>query len=398
MSETIRGIPSPFAFASVLAFPPENLITLLAPNFFGEPGIYWGRGYLWETCIFIGVTGVLLALYAVIYCGCKAKWTTLVLFVCTLLLALGAHTPLYRVLYDFVPGFNKFRSVSKFIFTASLFLALLAALGFDRLLRRKRAEAGFIAGAFLLAALLGGGAYWTATTSAWRPFMDSIHNAGESFFLPQFYASAELGAHWQHRATTSVVIAATTCGTFAALLVASKWNARALYGIAVIGAAEMFWFAYSARPSFDSTSVIDRGEKLFLDAHPGEYRILNRFNPNSAMLLRVPDLWGYDASVVRRYAEFVAWSQGGNPDKATQDVNFTRIDPLFAMVRLRYVLLPPTENSRLFEVETPPLPHLLLVSKYRIANDRDTIFNAMHSPDFDPTTMAILESEPSPAP
>src|SRR5262249_37466674 len=120
--------------------------------------------------------------------------------------------------------------------------------------------------------------------------------------------------------------------------------------------------------------------------------------PNSAMSLGVPDLWGYDASVVRRYAEFVAWSQGGDPNKATQDVNFASIDPLFAMVRLRYVLLSQTGNSGLFEVGTSPLPHVLFVSKYRIANDRDSIFNSMRAPDFDPSNIAILESEPSPAP
>ena len=287
MRETIRGIPLPFKFASILPFPPENLTTLFAPNFFGEPALYWGRGYLWETCIFIGVTGVLLALYALVYDGSKTKWIPLALFVCTLLLAFGAHTPLYRMLYELVPGFNKFRSVSKFIFTASLFLALLAAICFDRLLRRKRAEAGVITGAFFLAALLAVGAYWTATTDAWRPFMDSIHNAGESFFSPQLYASTDLGAQWQHRATFSLVIAATTCGIFAALLAISRWNVRALYGIAIIGVAEMFMFGHSARPTFDSTSVIDRGEKSFLDAHPGDYRIINRFNPNSAMLTAI---------------------------------------------------------------------------------------------------------------
>jgi hypothetical protein len=168
MQETIRGIPLPLEFASRPAFSPENFITLLVPNFFGEPASYWGRGYLWETSLFIGVSGVLLALYAAIYCDWKRTWIPIAVLVIALLLAFGVHTPLYQVLYEFVPGFNKFRSVSKFIFTASLFLALLAATGFDRLLRRKEAETHFVLAIFVVAASLAGAAAWALSTSSLR--------------------------------------------------------------------------------------------------------------------------------------------------------------------------------------------------------------------------------------
>jgi len=125
---------------------------------------------------------------------------------------------------------------------------------------------------------------------------------------------------------------------------------------------------------------------------------MNRFNPNSAMSIGALDFWGYDASVVRRYAEFVAWSQGADPDKATQDVNFKSTDPLFAMLRLGYVLLPQPGNFRMFDVETPPLPHLLVVSKYRVRPNRDAIFDALHEPGFDFRSEIVLESEPEPKP
>jgi len=398
MRETIRGIPLPFEFASKLAFPPENLVTLLVPNLFGEAGAYWGRGHLWEACLFVGVTGFGLAFYAAIYCERNVKWILIVIFSVALFLAVGVHAPLYRPLYDFVPGFNKFRSVSKFIFTASLFLTLLAATGLDRLLRRKSVEPAFVVAAFALAVLLVCAAWWTTTTTSWRLVMDKIHAGEDSGLLPQLYASPEFGRRSQRQSAVSLMVAAATCGWLGGFLMLSKRNWRALYAVIVLGAAEMIWFAFSARPTFDSASVIDRGEKSFLDTHPGDYRILNRFTPNSAMSIGAEDLWGYDASVVRRYAEFVAWSQGADPDKATADVNFTWADPLFAMVRLGFVLLPQPQNFRAFEVETAPLPHLQLVSKYQVARNRDVIFNAMRSPDFDPRTEVILEAEPNPVP
>ena len=398
MRETIRGVPLPFSFASKLAFPPENLITLLAPNVFGETANYWGRGYLWESCLFVGVAGIFLAIYAAMYCDWKTKWIPLLVFSIALLLAFGAHTPLYRVLYELVPGFDKFRSVSKFIFTASLFLALLAATGFDRLLERKRPEVAFTAGAFVLSALLGFALIWTATTTGWRPFMDKIHAPADSYLSAQLYASPEFALFSQHRSVISLAIAAGSCALVAVLLAISKWQPRVLHGIVLFAAGEMFWFAYQARPTFDSTSVINRDETEFLQAHPGDYRILNRFNPNSAMSIPVPDFWGYDASVVRRYAEFVSWSQGGDPESATQDPYFQWADPLYAMLRLRYILMPQPGNFQAIEVETPPLPRVLLVSKYRVMKERDAIFEVMGAFDFDPNAEVILENDPSPAP
>ena len=47
--ETTRGLRLPFHFAAMVAFPPENFITLLAPDIFGEMARYWGRWYSWET-------------------------------------------------------------------------------------------------------------------------------------------------------------------------------------------------------------------------------------------------------------------------------------------------------------------------------------------------------------
>src|SRR3982751_2127395 len=42
-SETTRGLRLPYEFASAVALPPENFITLFAPNFFGALESYWGR-------------------------------------------------------------------------------------------------------------------------------------------------------------------------------------------------------------------------------------------------------------------------------------------------------------------------------------------------------------------
>ncbi|PYL62878.1 MAG: hypothetical protein DMF24_02370, partial [Verrucomicrobia bacterium] len=130
----------------------------------------------------------------------------------------------------------------------------------------------------------------------------------------------------------------------------------------------------------------------------GDYRIMNVANPNSAMLIGAQDMWGYEATVVRRYAEFMTWSQGGDPDQTMSYVKFVRYDPLFAMLRLRYVLGQRGNQLEIGDAAEAPMSHLQLVSSYRVLPDRNAIFDALRSTTFDPAREVILESEPEPKP
>jgi hypothetical protein len=397
-SQTVRGVRVPFNFAALCAFAPENFVTLLAPSFFGQIAHYWGRCYLWETSLFLTVTGFALAVYAAIYVERKIKWVPLVVIFAALLLALGVHTPLFAILYQHVPGFDRFRSISKFIFPASLFLLLLAATGLDRLFKQNRIDPKFIIGLFAAAAVLGIAGWWTTKTNSWQWVMNKMESTHESYLVPQLYDSVEFVSRAQHRAAISVFFAAGTCVVIGTLLAFRKRDSRIIYGLVALGIAEAFCFAHAARPTFDSRIIVNAEEKSFLDAHPGDYRIIIPRNPNSAMSLRVPDIWGYDPNVVRRYAEFITWTQGGDPDNATLYVRFTRFDPLHAMLRLRYVLGEHGNELETAEAPIPPMPHLQLVANYRVLQGRDAIFDALRSDTFDPTREVILESEPEPRP
>src|SRR5205823_5310487 len=179
--ETTRGFRLPFRFASMLSLPPENFMTLLAPNFFGEMAKYWGRWYLWETSLFIGISGLVLAIYAAIRCDLRIKLPALVIILVSLLLALGVYTPLFHFLYAWVPGFDRFRSISKFSFPASLFIILLAASGFDQLLRGKRVGKTLVVTVFTGAVALALAAWWAGSTTSWPALMNTARITGESY-------------------------------------------------------------------------------------------------------------------------------------------------------------------------------------------------------------------------
>jgi len=396
--ETTRGFRLPLQFASMLSLPPENFVTLLAPDFFGQMAKYWGRWYLWETSLFIGVAGLAFAIYAAISCERAVKWRPLVVIFVCFLLALGAYTPLFGFLYDWAPGFDRFRSISKFGFLASLFICLLAATGLDRLFRQRRIEIRFVAAVFAGAVALGISGWWTAATASWGELMNASRASGQSYLFPRLYGDAEFVAQSQHRAAMSLFVAAGVCALLGIILALARRQPRVLFGVIALGATEMFVFAHGIRATFDSTSIVNPDEKHFLEEHPGDYRIMSVANPNSAMLIGAQDMWGYEATVVRRYAEFMTWSQGGDPDQAMSYVKFVRYDPLFAMLRLRYVFGQRGSELEIGDAPEPPVSHLLLVSNYRVLPDRNAIFDALRSVTFDPAREVILESEPEPKP
>src|SRR5574341_885460 len=105
-AETIRSRPLPFQYAASFNFPPENLVTFVAPGFFGDVANhpYWGRWYLWEACGFIGITGLALAAYGMASAGAAGRKALLALAATAVLLAFGDSTPLFRILFDWGSG------------------------------------------------------------------------------------------------------------------------------------------------------------------------------------------------------------------------------------------------------------------------------------------------------
>ena len=182
------------------------------------------------------------------------------------------------------------------------------------------------------------------------------------------------------------------------LLVGVRRIPRLVWGVLALAVLEMGVFAARALDTFDSTTVGASAVRTVLASRPGEYRILSPLNINSAMVVGASDLWGGDPGVVRRYAEFMTWTQGGDPDQATQYVNFTRLDPLYTMLRLRYVFVAEKNRVRIIETPQSSMDQVHLVTRYQVVAGRDALFRMMRSEAFDPRREVLLEREPTPPP
>lgn len=125
---------------------PWRLVTLLAPDFFGNPaqGNYWGYANYWEDHAYVGVLPLLLALFAVGHvlkhrknifgdAATPAALRTVPFFAVvvpvSLILAMGWNTPVYLWVYKFLPGFALFRAPARLLIWFTVAMSLLAGVG-----------------------------------------------------------------------------------------------------------------------------------------------------------------------------------------------------------------------------------------------------------------------------
>jgi hypothetical protein len=160
MREAARGQALGLRFASQFSMPWANLVTLFAPGFFGnlDGTPFWGEWLFWEVTPFVGVVGLVMAAYGALHGDATRRRVAGTLAAGFLVLALGSNTPLFRLLYEHVPPFDRFRASGRALFPFSLFTAMLAAVGMDEMVRVRRRRSLFVAALFSLAGLLALGA------------------------------------------------------------------------------------------------------------------------------------------------------------------------------------------------------------------------------------------------
>lgn len=156
--------------AMTYSFWPWRLLTLASPDLFGSPASsdYWGYATYWEDAGYVGVLPLLLGLGVVLVWG--GRWLVarvripsfarrraggradsgigaqktdgglqdvlipffLLLVLLSLVLAMGQNTPLYPLVFDYVPGFGAFRAPARFLLFYTFGISTLAGIGADR--------------------------------------------------------------------------------------------------------------------------------------------------------------------------------------------------------------------------------------------------------------------------
>ncbi len=141
------------AYSSSWSFHPEEVVSLVVPEFVGNSnadaewarGTYWGRNAIKLNHEYLGASVVVLALFGLLGRRRRGlRWFMAAMSGVWLLYALGTHTPVWRILYEIVPGMSLFRVPAICMFLVSFGVTTLFAMGVDDLAREAPAREPFL--------------------------------------------------------------------------------------------------------------------------------------------------------------------------------------------------------------------------------------------------------------
>jgi hypothetical protein len=168
-----------YEFATSFSMPWEELlVNTYLPQFTGILGKYWGRNNFHFHSEYLGVVTLFLAGAAFGAGGGAEQWRGFRRFwfgalIVAAIWALGGNTPIYHLLYAIPPlGAKFFRAPSTIFFVAAFAVAVLAAVGTERLLAgavSRRYAIGWLVGGGVLALLGVTGALTNLATSIAQP-------------------------------------------------------------------------------------------------------------------------------------------------------------------------------------------------------------------------------------
>jgi hypothetical protein len=172
------------------SFWPWRFLTLLAPDLFGNPGTgnYWGYASFWEDAAYIGMLPVLLALISLRNIASRGRsnpyrpliglaW---ILVIFGALLAMGKNTPVFLLLFHYVPTFSLFNAPARWMVWTVFGLALLAGISAESWVRPTgKALRRFRQLTFGAAAItIGAGAGWLVLRDIQVTFIEATALAG----------------------------------------------------------------------------------------------------------------------------------------------------------------------------------------------------------------------------
>jgi len=344
-----------YEFCGDFSFPPENILSLVMPEFFGNffNTLYVGRFYFWEMCGYAGLIALILALVACSTRGGAGERKHIVFFallgLSSIILALGAYTPVFRLLYDWVPGFNMFRGNSKFIFVTAFSVAVLAGIGADRILVRDTAffrtrRTVLLAGMVIIASLTALFAvlrmddffYWKKIIVLMQPqtMYEPSFNPLDPALISRSYAQALA------QGLRAGLLILCLCGTV--ILRNGTLRRTALLGILIF---DLWSFGAKYLIMFDAR-VFELNPRLaaFLKSDPQPFRIVSPGLPsNSGMLSKIENTEGYGSSVIADYRDFINESQGASGIKNRFEhsaFRITLLNKFTDMLNAKYAVVP----------------------------------------------------------
>ena len=363
----------------------SQLATLYFPKMFGSAGAngfeYFGPGqyfYFWETCIYLGVLPLLLGVLSISEWK-KNKYVKFLwgIVIFSLLFALGNNFFLFRLFFEFVPGFSKFRIPARMGIFLTLAMALLSAFSLQHLLYEKKGSTGrtIQRTALIVVAAIGLLVYFLINAGSFAGSM-----TGASF--------RDVASVISKGITPSLFILLLSAGILFVLIVKGNVTRFAGLLLVVVLFADMFVFGgnqnngqtnpndYFKRQSKLTEFLQNDGKQdLFRVNTRNSYGILPGWDRNQGMIDRIFTLEGYTPlTLQRKYAPV-----------ASPDV-------LYDLLNVKYKAVFDEKTGQQNFVEHPNrMPRAFFLYDVHIARSEQELLDLIKSPSFNHRTTAIIE-------
>lgn len=386
-------------FAAYFPIPPSSLFTLLFPvlSYREDALVVFDRGiiYGWESVFYPGVLTLFFACLGLMRWKARGYFCYVVIAASGLILALGEQTPLFRVLYNIIPGLGYFRISSRAVLLVLWAMVHLAALGMESsraIVSESKSERimrwgmiGVIALTFL--AWIGSALTGTLATAAYgREEVLPLRLSDAQFYRPILVwvvALAFLIVPWRRYANfyrASAVVA------LAVDLLLARPEIRFLSSQTLQSAPAPPESVWQSGPDF-------QGPRR-LDSVPSSAALLN-----IGMQTGMENVNGYWPLMPGRYLKLIEGLMGAPfpenqrtdiPDAFYQSVPHARYDLLNCTAR--YGMNPQTGELGLARFASA-LPRAWFVAEHRIIENEDAILTALLDPSFDPRKTVLIEQD-----
>ena len=392
-----RVAEADYAFATDYSLPPAHLVTLIVPEFFGEPlrvG-YWSVPTFEELTYYAGVVAV-LGLVLALRRPTRLTWFYVLLIVVGLWLALGSYGVLYELAYRYLPPFRLVRAPGRaaflYLFAASALLAHALTVWRERPPEERRQwlrpywpAAVAVLGIALFAALAATGAVFMA-----------VHPTDTS------------GRLWHQIGGYSLALVVVGIGG-ALLWLYINNNSRTdssvdrrRYLIAaaliVLVVADTWWFSFKmVRTAATAPDPIWSDGKAIVGETEG--RVLPwgvpLFSQNGAMQVDWPSVFGYDSLEPAAHIALAA----SVPDPRSTAYDVLGVSHVLAGGPLdeytegdQPLTLVGQQGAAWVYARARTLPPARLVYAAEVIPDAAAAIDRIHAADFDPAQTAILSA------
>lgn len=401
-----------YTFATFMSQSASGFVEFLVPwineDSRGVGVIPWGLQVLqnWEYGAYIGMTTLALAGASFAVRRKPALWALRVLLVLGVVLMLGKFTPIYELLYRWMPGLNLFRIPVRAVVIVHLCLAAMAAIGAQHILSDGRSlwqswkwlapamgAMTLVLGVLVTAVLVVGVNRINVPQPGVIEFADPVHWKAGAVLFPMVCAALALCAIGVAAMVRNADIAALVIG---AALTADLYMSNPRVPLDRPGPLER-------DPSYllltGVARAADKSVKPFrVDCPPNQgkvpYLILN-----TALAAHVEAVNGYSPMSIGRFYRFVHFMRNHKPSNMTRhelpEIIY-KIDEAFPLriLNVRYATKWDEQSQRYRPVETKPLPRAWIVERAEVIGDEQKTLERVRDLNFDPATTVILEQAP----